>query len=77
MERPEEGLTVAEVRHVTTRPCTPSRASRDGGVAHRRLSRIEGAVLGPWRPEPPTEPPPAREARPEPAPASGAASPRQ
>ena len=43
----------------------------------RRLSRIEGAVLGPWRPEPPTEPPPAREARPEPASASGAASPRQ
>ncbi len=41
----------------------------------RRLSPVEGAVLGPWRPEPPTAPPPAREARQEPAPASGAACP--
>ena len=43
----------------------------------RRLSRIEGAVLGPWRPEPPTEPPPEREARQEAAPATGTGSPRQ
>ena len=50
---------------------------RDVTDIDRRLSRIEGAVLGPWRPEPPTEPPPAREARPEPASAPGAASPRQ
>ena len=50
---------------------------RDVTDIDRRLSRIEGAVLGPWRPEPPTEPPPARETRQEPVPASGAASPRQ
>ncbi|MDE0446505.1 MAG: hypothetical protein OXH96_07500 [Spirochaetaceae bacterium] len=50
---------------------------RDVTDIDRRLSRIEGAVLGPWRPEPPTEPPPAREARQEPVPASGTAGPRQ
>ncbi len=50
---------------------------RDVTDIDRRLSRIEGAVLGPWRPEPPTEPPPEREARQEPVPASGAGSPRQ
>ena len=50
---------------------------RDVTDIDRRLSRIEGAVLGPWRPEPPTEPPPQREARQEPVPASGAGSPRQ
>ena len=43
---------------------------RDVTDIDRRLSRIEGAVLGPWRPEPPTEPPPEREARQEPAPVS-------
>ena len=47
---------------------------RDVTDIDRRLSRIEGAVLGPWRPETPTEPPPAREARQEPVPASGGAS---
>ena len=50
---------------------------RDVTDIDRRLSRIEGAVLGPWRPEPPTEPPPEREARQEPAPAAGTGSPRQ
>ena len=50
---------------------------RDVTDIDRRLSRIEGAVLGPWRPEPPTDPPPQREARQEPVPASGAGSPRQ
>ena len=50
---------------------------RDVTDIDRRLSRIEGAVLGPWRPEPPTEPPPERAARQEPVPASGAAGPRQ
>ena len=50
---------------------------RDVSGIDRRLSRIEGAVLGPWRPEPPAEPPPAREARQESVPASGAAGPRQ
>ncbi len=50
---------------------------RDVTDIDRRLSRIEGAVLGPWRPEPPTEPPPEREARQEPVPAAGAGSPRQ
>ena len=50
---------------------------RDVTDIDRRLSRIEGAVLGPWRPEPPTGPPPQREARQEPVPASGAGSPRQ
>ena len=50
---------------------------RDVTDIDRRLSRIEGAVLGPWRPEsPPIEPPPAREARQEAAPASSAAGPR-
>ncbi len=57
---------------------------RDVTDIDRRLSRIEGAVLGPWRPqqpperEPPTEPPPAREASRQgrPVPASGAASPQ-
>ena len=55
---------------------------RDVTDIDRRLSRIEGAVLGPWRPEPPSAeppsaaPPPAREARQEPAPVSGATSPR-
>ena len=43
----------------------------------RRLSRIEGAVLGPWRPEPPTERAPESEARRQPVPAAGADSPRQ
>jgi len=43
----------------------------------RRLSRIDGAVLGPWRPEPPTEPLPEREPRQEPVPAAGTGSPRQ
>ena len=51
---------------------------RDVTDIDRRLSRIEGAVLGPWRPEPPTEPPPPeREARQEAAPATGTGSPRQ
>ena len=50
---------------------------RDVMDSDRRLSRIEGAVLGPWRPEPPTEPPPEREARQEAAPATGTGSPRQ
>ena len=50
---------------------------RDVTDIDRRLSRIEGAVLGPWRPEPPTEPPPEREARQEPVPAAGTGSPRQ
>ena len=50
---------------------------RDVTDIDRRLSRIEGAVLGPWRPEPPTEPPPEREARQEPAPTAGTGSPRQ
>ncbi|MDE0022857.1 MAG: hypothetical protein OXP69_00430 [Spirochaetaceae bacterium] len=50
---------------------------RDVTDIDRRLSRIEGAVLGPWRPEPPTEPLPEREARQEPAPAAGTGSPRQ
>ena len=50
---------------------------RDVTDIDRRLSRIEGAVLGPWRPEPPTEPPPEREARQEAAPATGTGSPRQ
>ena len=49
---------------------------RDVMDSDRRLSRIEGAVLGPWRPEPPT-PPPEREARQEAAPATGTGSPRQ
>ena len=50
---------------------------RDVTDIDRRLSRIEGAVLGPWRPEPPPiEPPPARETRQEAAPASSAAGPR-
>ena len=48
---------------------------RDVTDIDRRLSRIEGAVLGPWRPAPPTEPPPEPEARPEPVPAAG--GPRQ
>ena len=43
----------------------------------RRLSCIEGAVLGPWRPEPPTERAPESEARRQPVPAAGADSPRQ
>jgi hypothetical protein len=43
----------------------------------RRLSRIEGAVLVPWRPEPPTERAPESEARRQPVPAAGADSPRQ
>ena len=50
---------------------------RDVTDIDRRLSRIEGAVLGPWRPEPPTEPLPEREARQEPVPAAGTGSPRQ
>ena len=50
---------------------------RDVTDIDRRLSRIEGAVLGPWRPEPPTEPPPEREARQEPVPAAGTGNPRQ
>ena len=49
---------------------------RDVTDIDRRLSRIEGAVLGPWRPEPSTEPPPEREARRETVPATGS-SPRQ
>ena len=47
---------------------------RDVTDIDRRLSRIEGAVLGPWRPEPPTEPPAAPEARREPATTSAAGS---
>ena len=50
---------------------------RDVTDIDRRLSRIEGAVLGPWRPQPPTEPLPEREARQEPVPAAGTGSPRQ
>ena len=50
---------------------------RDVTDIDRRLSRIEGAVLGPWRPEPSTEPPPEREARQETVPATGTGSPRQ
>ncbi|MDE0446116.1 MAG: hypothetical protein OXH96_05535 [Spirochaetaceae bacterium] len=50
---------------------------RDVTDIDRRLSRIEGAVLGPWRPEPPTEPLPERDARQEPVPAAGTGSPRQ
>ena len=50
---------------------------RDVTDIDRRLSRIEGAVLGPWRPEPPTEPLPEREARQQPVPAAGTGSPRQ
>ena len=46
---------------------------RDVTDIDRRLSRIEGAVLGPWRPEPSPE----RAARQEPVPASGATGPRQ
>ena len=48
---------------------------RDVTDIDRRLSRIEGAVLGPWRPEPSKEPPPEQEARQETVPATG--SPRQ
>ena len=50
---------------------------RDVTDIDRCLSRIEGAVLGPWRPEPSTEPPPEREARQETVPATGTGSPRQ
>ena len=50
---------------------------RDVTDIDRRLSRIEGAVLGPWRPAPSTEPPPEREARQETVPATGTGSPRQ
>ena len=50
---------------------------RDVSGIDRRLSRIEGAVLGPWRPQAPTEQPPEGEAHPEPAPTAGTGSPRQ
>ena len=56
---------------------TLSDLRRDVTDIDRRLSRIEGAVLGPWRPEPPTERAPESEARRQPVPAAGADSPRQ
>ena len=56
---------------------TLSDLRRDVTDIDRRLSRIEGAVLGPWRPEPPTERAPESGARRQPVPAAGADSPRQ
>jgi hypothetical protein len=56
---------------------TLSDLRRDVTDIDRRLSRIEGAVLVPWRPEPPTERAPESEARRQPVPAAGADSPRQ
>ncbi len=56
---------------------TLSDLRRDVTDIDRRLSRIEGAVLGPWRPQPPTERAPESEARRQPVPAAGADSPRQ
>ena len=56
---------------------TLSDLRRDVTDIDRRLSRIEGAVLGPWRPEPPTERAPESEARRQPVPAAGADSPRK
>ena len=56
---------------------TLSDLRRDVTDIDRRLSRIEGVVLGPWRPEPLTERAPESEARRQPVPAAGADSPRQ